>query len=256
MLQTQLRSIEQVLEKIWLHPSDIKIFLLWLELWASTIAQLAQHANMGRITVHEIVRRLIKYGLFLQTYSQKKRLVYPNTLDSLNQFIEKRKLEVHQLEKEVHAASHILRSLQTQAENFPKTRFYKWREWIHIMMQEMLHDRKSIMVTSDWQHFYDLVDNEFLEQSLALRNKYRISVQLLFPMGFEYFCFTQWMYQQKLGIRFLPENTTLKWWMTIRWNKVAFHCYEWRFLTTTIIESQDIANMMTWNFTQAREQNG
>ncbi|MEI7477816.1 MAG: hypothetical protein WCJ81_04885 [bacterium] len=104
---------------------------------------------MGRVTVHEIVKRLIKYGLFLQTYSKKKRLVYPNTLDALNQFIEKRKLEVNQLEKEVHAASHILRSIQTQSENFPKTRFYKGREGIHIMMQEMLNDRKDIMVTSD-----------------------------------------------------------------------------------------------------------
>jgi hypothetical protein len=61
----------------------------------------------------------------LETYNKKKRLVYPNTLDSLQKLLDKKKFELQELEQEVQNTAEILKGIQAQSENFPKVRFYK-----------------------------------------------------------------------------------------------------------------------------------
>ena len=242
------RTIENTLKQLWLIDSEIAVFLVGLENWALSIAQLSTLCKIGRITVHEIVGRLIKKGLFLETRSWRKRLVYPNQIDALERLIDGEKLRIQKLEKAAKKASSLLRSIQNQAENFPKTRFYKGKEWIKRMLSEIKKDKKNISIMSDGQHFYELVDNEFLEESLELRNKKELWVRLIFPTGFEYFTYTQGTYQQQLKIKSLPNEQLLKWGITLRWEKVAFHCYEGKFITTTILENTQIANIMAYMF--------
>jgi hypothetical protein len=64
-------------------------------------------------------------------------------------------------------------------------------------------------VLSDHSYFYDVIDNQFLEKSLELRKKYKLNTKMLFPAGFEYFCFSQGVYEQKLSIKALPEDFPL-----------------------------------------------
>lgn len=174
--------------------------------------------------------------------------MYPNTVDALERLVEEKKLALKYLEKNVLHATDLLRSMQTQSQMFPKTRFYKGNEGVEIMLSEITHDRTDVCMMSDGQHFYDLIDNDFLEKSLATREKYHIKVQMIFPTGFEYFTYTQWTYQQHLSIKLLPEECLLKGGCTIRGHKIAFHCYEHKFLTTTIIENQAISDMMRFLF--------
>lgn len=248
MNNLEYRRIENSLIKLWLIPSEISIFVLWLEHGALSVSQLAKLWNMWRITVHEIVGRLIKKWLFLETRTGRKRLVYPNQVDALEHLVEEKRQEVHLLEREAKKASSLLRSLQTQSENFPKTRFYKWQEGIQRMLNEIKKDALDISIMSDGQHFYELVDNDFLEKTLNLRQKKNLKVKLMFPAWFEYFTYTQWTYQQELEIRALPHHESLKWWVTLRWNKVALHCYENKFITTTILENTKVADMHRYLF--------
>ena len=89
-------TIENTLRQLGLIDSEIKVFLLWLENGALSIAQLAELSNMGRITVHEIVGRLIKKGLFLETRSGRRRLVYPNQVDAFENLVAEKKLKVQE----------------------------------------------------------------------------------------------------------------------------------------------------------------
>jgi DNA-binding MarR family transcriptional regulator len=52
-------QLKQTLADLGLGESEITILLLSHRLGASSIGQLAEESRMGRITVHEIVRRLI-----------------------------------------------------------------------------------------------------------------------------------------------------------------------------------------------------
>jgi len=246
-------TIENTLRQLGLIDSEIAIFLLWLENGALTIAQLATLSNMGRITVHEIVGRLIKKGLFLETRSWHKRLVYPNQVDALENLVAKERLRVQQLEKAAKKASSLLRDIQLMSESFPKTRFYKGQEGIQRMLNEIKKDKNDVSIMSDGQHFYSLVDNDFLDKTLILRRKQGIKVRLLFPTGFEYFTYTQWTYQQELEIKNLPDADNLHGWVTLRWDKVAFHCYEGKYITTTIIHNAPIAKIQSYLFEHVRE---
>ena len=192
--------------------------------------------------------RLIKKGLFLQTYSGKKRMVYPNTVDALERMLDEKKLALEYLEKEVHTTTALLRSVQSQSENFPKTRFFKGKEGIQMMLSEIIKDKMNVNIMSDGQHFYDLIDNNFLEKSLEIRKKYHLEISMIFPTGFEYFSYTQGSFQQQLHIKALPEESLLKGGCTIRGNKVAFHCYEGKFITTTIMENKQIADIQRFLF--------
>jgi hypothetical protein len=173
-------------------------------------------------------------------------------VDALPQLISNKKAELERMEKDAKKAAWILRSLQLQWEHFPKTRFYKWKEWISIVTNEIKQDKADVALMSDGQHFYDLIDTDFLEQSLDIRKKHKITMRLMFPTGFEYFSYTQWTYQQQLDIKSLPNQELLKWGMTIRGNKVALHCYDGKFISTTILENEHTTGIMKYLFEQLR----
>lgn len=243
-------TIENTLRQLGLIDSEIAIFLLWLENGALTIAQLAELSQMGRITVHEIVGRLIKKWLFLETRSWHKRLVYPNQVDALENLVAEEKFKVQKLEKAAKKASSLLRDMQLMSESFPKTKFYKGQEGIQRMINEIKKDKNDVSIMSDGQHFYSLIDNDFLDQTVELRIKKGIKVRLLFPSGFEYFTYTQWTYQQELEIKSLPDADNLHGGMTLRWDKVALHCYEGKYITTTIIHNAPISLIQKYMFEQ------
>ncbi len=249
-MDEQQRIIHNILSQLDLNESDITIFLLWLKIGAVTIRQLSESSGYGRITTHEIVRRLVKQWLFLETYADKRRLVYPNNIDAIYHLLDGRKLALAKLETEIGNASSIIQSLQNQSQTLPTMRCYKWKEWVWQMMRELIEDQEDIYMMSDGQHFHDLIDNNFLEKSLHIRQKYSLTVQMMFPSWFDYFVFTQGIYQQQLQMRFLPDEGRLTWGMTIWGDKIAYHCYEWRYLTTTILENPAIAKMMKASYQQ------
>ncbi|NOZ44884.1 MAG: hypothetical protein GXP45_07225 [bacterium] len=49
------------------------------------------------------------------------------------------------------------------------------------MINEVIGDKEDVLVMSDAKHFYDLIDNDFLERSLELRNKSKLDIKMLFP---------------------------------------------------------------------------
>jgi hypothetical protein len=71
---------------------------------------------------------------------------------------------------------------------------------------------------------------------------------MLFPTWFEYFCFSQWIYEQELSIKSLPDNFPLIWAVNIWWDKIGFHTEKSWFITTTIIEDHSIAKIMLFMF--------
>lgn len=244
MLQDDKRFIEHTLQRVGLNDSDIIVFFAWIERWAATIKQLSDDTRMWRVTVHQIVKRLLAKWLFLETYSDSKRLVYPNSMDRLPQIVEDQQSEMRSLMHDAEKTASLLQWIHTQSEWLPKTRFYKWKEWVEIVLNEAKISKSDISILSDGQHFYELIDNDFLEQSITLREKHNITVRMIFPHGFEYFSYTQWQRKQAIEMQQLPDTSIPKWWLILWGESVAFHCYEGKFLTTTIMTSSHIANMM------------
>lgn len=254
-INTQENEIKILLWELWLGESEIDILLLSYHIWPSSISQLASQSRIWRITVHEIVRRLIVKWLMLESFAKNHRLVYPAPADAISWLLAKKKQEIIQLEKVSAKTIWLLHNIQSIVDNLPNMRSYKWPESIKILKSELIYDKEDIYIMSDGQHFYDLIDNDFLEQSVNLRSKNNINVKLLFPSGFDYFTFTQWMVKQKLDIKFWKNEPETHWWVAIWGNKVAFCCYDGKYLTTSIINNESISNMMKYIYNQIRLNN-
>lgn len=245
MQETYARNI---LNKLGMTESEIDVVFAWLKIGPATVIQLAKNTWLKRITTHAIIQRLLEKWVFLETKNKTKRLVYPNDMKSLHRLLDKRKQEVEDIEKQLDKASQFLTNMQAWSQWFPNVRFYKGKEWIQLMFEEIIRDKKDTYVISDHRYFYDVIDNQFLEKSLEIRKKYKLKTKMLFPTWFEYFCFSQWIYEQELSIKSLPDNFPLIWAVNIWWDKIGFHTEKSWFITTTIIEDHSIAKIMLFMF--------
>lgn len=239
--------ITQNLQKLWLHPTDAQIYINSLSLGACTVTQLADQLNLNRVTTHDAVERLIEKGLFLETHSGQRRLVYPKQVEALQSLVDTKKTELTQLQYQVDQTISLLNDIQLQSKHLPHIRFYKWKEGIQTVINEMLIDNKPISMISDSRHFDDLIDNKFIEQS-AKSDNYKETIKLIIPTGYEHFIFTHKAKHPHVTIQqFWPWQS----WtggMSIWWNKIAYYSYEGRYITTTVIENTPISQMMSFSF--------
>lgn len=242
------RKLTQSLMQLWLWESDCTIYLLWLEMGASTVVQLADESGIHRVTVHDIVWRLVDRWLFLETRSGQRRLVYPKQVDSLQSLVDHKASELTILQTRVTEIMSLLRDVQLSSQYLPQIRFYKWQEGIAIVGKEMLEDGQAIHIVSDSRHFDDLIDNKFLDKAVW----HPSPIALLIPMGYEHFSFTHKAKHDKLSIKYLTADQSRRGAMSIRWDKVALHSYEGIYITTTIMQNPPIAAMMRASFQAMR----
>lgn len=246
-IELHQKVINSLLE-LWLWESDCIIYLLWLEIGASTVVQLADESGIHRVTVHDIVGRLVEKWLFLETRSGQRRLVYPKQVDALQSLVDRKQSELTQLQSHVNLAMMLLRDVQLYSHYLPQIRFYKWQEWVHLVGQEMLEDGQPLMIISDSWHFDDLIDNKFLDKAVWHPSR----IDLLIPLWYEHFAFTHKAKHRQLDIRYLTPQHARHGAMSIWWDKVALHSYEWVYITTTIIQNAPICTMMQASFQAMR----
>lgn len=237
----------QNLQQLWLHPTDAQIYLTSLSMGACTVIQLADELNLNRVTAHDAVQRLINKGLFLETHNGQRRLVYPKQVEALQSLVDTKKSELTQLQHQVDQTISLLNDIQLQSQHLPHIRFYKWKEGIQTAISEMLNDNVPILMLSDSRHFDDLIDNKFIEQS-AHHPQFKQTIQLIIPSGYEHFIFTHKAKHPHVNIQQFSSSQNWKWGMSIRWNKIAYYSYEWRYITTTVIQNIPISQMMKFSF--------
>lgn len=243
------QQLTKSLIELWFHESECLIYLLGLEMWASTVVQLSEELGMNRVTVHDIVGRLIEKGLFLESRNGQRRLVYPKQIESLQSLVDTKKSELTQLQLKVDQTVSLLRDVQLSSYYLPQIRFYKWQEGIATIGREMLDDDQPISIISDSWHFDDLIDNKFLDKTITHSHP----INLLIPMWYEHFSFTHKAYHTKLSIKYLTDSMMRRGGMAVWWHKIALHSYEWIYITTTIIENWPIASMMQASFQALRQ---
>lgn len=250
MIKTHTQIIQKLIG-LWLNPTDAQIYVETLTMGASTIVHIADQLSINRVTVHDAVQRLIDKWLFLETHSGQRRLVYPKQVEALQYIVDNKKSELTQLQHHVEQTISLLNDIQLQSSHLPQIRFYKWREGIQTVTHEMLADNQEISMVSDSRHFDDLIDNKFIEQA-STHSHYDKTIKLIIPVWYEHFSFTHKARHSKVEIRqFWPEQGR-SWGMAVWWNKTAYYSYEWRYITTTIIQNKAIAMMMSYAFVALR----
>jgi len=242
--QDQQKLLQQ-LDKLWLHKTDAQIYLASIHIGACTINQLTSQTKINRITVHDSIGRLIEKGLLLETFSGRRRLVFPQQINHLQHLVEKKKTEMDQLQYDVATTINLLQSLHLQSSSLPQVRISKGSAGIEEMLREIKEwDEWMIQTISDSRHFDELLNVHFLDSLQS----YKQPIQMILPSWFEHFIFSANAKGLQIDTRTITQDMKRQGGMTMWWSKVAFHAYEWVYITTTIIENIPITNMMSQCF--------
>lgn len=250
MKKISSETIIHHLEEIWLHHTDAEVYLASIRLGACTINQLTTQTKINRITVHDSVGRLIEKWLLLETYSGKRRLVFPQQISNLQHLVDAKKTELDQLQNRVSQTITLLQSLHLQSNYLPQIRIAKGRQGISDMIQDLkISTSSDIMIMTDSRHFDELLTIHFLDSMKQSKKQ----IQMILPPWFEHFIFSAHAKGVNITTHTIPETMKREGGMTIRWSTVALHAYEGVYITTTIIENSAIAQMMTHCFEQMRK---
>lgn len=243
------RLISQ-LKKIGLNETDAEVYLASIHIWAASIKDLTTHTKLHRITTHDSVWRLIEKWLLLETFSGRKRLIFPQQIDQLQHLVDIKKAEIDTLQQNVTSTIQILQSLHLQSDYLPRITISKWRAWIRTVVSQIKQESpKDLYIISDSWHFDELISVHFLDNLAQSKTK----LHMILPRWFEHFIFSAHAKWVNLSSKTLGEAMKRSWWMTIRWSTVALHAYEWIYITTTSINNLPISTMMKQSFENIRE---
>lgn len=250
----RLQEIDQLLMQFSLNQTERSVYLTWLLLWPSSIIQLSNHSGLNRLTTHQAVSKMVSLWLFLESYYGKKRFVYPHSADWLYALLEQKKFELKQLEERLHSSKSLFDYIAASRTTFPTTRLYQWIERINTTLLEMTKDREPISIIYDANALNALVDEKIFHMSYRKRAEQQIATRLILPENFRDFWHLEWKEDYDVSIRTSPDTKIIQWAIEIWWAKVALHCYQEQFVTTTIIENRQIASILLTMYDSMRWQ--
>lgn len=196
---------------------------------------------------------MIELWLFLESYYGKKRLVYPHSIDGLYALLEQKKFELKQLEDKLNASKSIFDYVKTSRTSFPTTRLYQGIEGINTTLLEMSKDKEPISIIYDANALTVLVDEKIFHMSYHKRAEQGIPTRLILPETFRDFRHLEWKEDYDVTIKTLWDSAIIQWAIEIWWSKVALHCYQEQFVTTTIIENKQIAQILLAMYDSMRQ---
>lgn len=85
------------------------------------------------------------------------------------------------------------------------------------------------------------------------RAEQSIPTRLILPETFRDFRHLERKEDYDVTIKTLPNNAIIQWAIEIWWAKVALHCYQEQFVTTTIIENKQIAQILLAMYDSMRQ---
>lgn len=239
-----LDHITALLTQLGLNDTQKQIYITGLETGPISISDLSKTSWLGRINVHVAVQSMIEQGIFLETHYGKRRLVYPAMADGLQQLIDEKAFQIKQLQSQLDASKSVFDYISTSRASLTNTRLYAWIEGINTALLEIAKDRKAVYIIYDANSLGSIIDEKLFHWSYSERSKYKTKTRLILPSGFRDYRNIERKEDYDVNIKTLPDNQIIHGGIEIRWYKVALHCYrEWR-ITTTIIENQEIANIL------------
>lgn len=243
-MDNNLHYIQALLEQLGFNDTEKAVYLCGLETGAASISQLSTKTKINRITTHQAVEHMIKEGVFLETYYGKRRLVYPAMADGLQKLIDIRQYELKQLQTQLDASKSVFDYIATTRASMTNTRLYQGIEGINNTLVEIANDKKPVCIIYDANAMGGLVDEKLFHWSYGQRSKAKIQTKLILPSSFRDYRHLERKDDYDVSIKTLPDNQIIHGGIEIRGYKVALHCYREGRITTTIIENQEIANII------------
>jgi sugar-specific transcriptional regulator TrmB len=161
-----------ILENLGLNKTESKIYLSALELGESLHKQLAEHAEIKRPTLYEILPKLYAKGLLTETVKGKRKYIIPE--DPIK-FLETKKLAVEELQKHIP----YLQSLLLTAKSKPQLIFYEGVEGIKKIYIDHLLQKQPILEVVGIEKIHPKVAKYIKEHYIWERVRRKIYLKML-----------------------------------------------------------------------------
>lgn len=243
-MNDNLNHISSLLTQLSFNDTEKNIYITGLELGTVSISELAKKAKLHRITTHAAVESMIKQGVFLETHYGKRRLVYPAMADGLQKLLDSKQFQLKQLQSQLDASKSLFDYISTSRASMTNTRLYQGVEGINTALIEIASDKKPVAIIYDANSMGAIVDEKLFHRSYSQRSKAHIQTKLILPHSFRDYRHLERKDDYDVSIKTLEDNQIIHGGIEIWGYKVALHCYREGRITTTIIENQEIANIL------------
>ena len=147
--------LESALKKIGLTDKEIAVYFNILKLGSGPVRKIAEQAQINRTTVHDILNKLIEYGLVSFVDKEKHRYFTVESPEHLLNRVETKKNELEQARQDITAVLPELKSLYEKSESRPKAKYFEGETGLRGILQDVLNcmgrqagDRKYFVYSS------------------------------------------------------------------------------------------------------------
>src|SRR3989338_519007 len=117
--------LESALKKIGLNEKEISVYFELLKIGSGPVRKIAELAQINRTTVHDILNKLIEFGLVSFVDKEKHRYFTAESPEHLLNRVETKKNELEQARQDIAAVLPELKSLYEKSESRPKAKYFE-----------------------------------------------------------------------------------------------------------------------------------
>jgi len=214
-----------------LEQKEFDTYKHLLSLKKATVLELANISGEKRANLYRILDSLRKKRFVSEIYEDKKHYYIAESPKALVDFVNKQKEKVQDMLPE-------LESLEREALERPKIKFYEGKEGVKTLYDELLAERKEILAFANPEKLLSTID--FHDYLVTKRLKYKIPARAIYPD-------TKAAHKRNTGLKesryskhIKPFDATV----IISGNKVVMYSLK-RWITGVLIENKEIAEALT-----------
>ena len=155
-----------------LEEKEVKVYLDLLSLKRAKLLDLAKVSDIKRTTLYRLLDKLIEKGLVGEIYEGKRHYYIAEPPEKLLQFLTEQKKKVKKILPE-------LKTLEEEAVERPKVKFYEGKEGIKRLYEEIFKERGEIVGFSWPDKAFEKI--EFFPNFVKKRVKLKIPIRLILP---------------------------------------------------------------------------
>lgn len=179
-----MKDFELILKHLNLNEMDRKVFTGLLETGPSPASIVAKHTSLGRVTVYETLKRLVKKGLVKTTIKKgsKVRNFIPAGPETIEAKLVSQQSSITEALAKLPGLAPLLLSYSSEKSTRPEVLFFEGLDGVKQAVLDTVEQKPSeILSFSNSNNFNDVLGLEFLESYFRQRKERGILTKGIIP---------------------------------------------------------------------------
>jgi sugar-specific transcriptional regulator TrmB len=136
----------EILRKIGLTESEIRIYLSLLKSGATTAGKIVEDTSLYRKNLYDSLNKLIDKGLITFVIENKIKVFQAKNPENLEKYLDEKKAKIEEQKKEINKSINELSLLYKQAPKEIESEIYRGTEGIKTILKECLNYKEVLFI--------------------------------------------------------------------------------------------------------------